>query len=77
MGKHSPRGRARIVFYGVAQEQIDAMAPAELAALDPVLDVIAAEPTVGTPTKHGSVRQYEQGAVRVIYVPTALGTRVI
>lgn len=76
MGKHSPR-QATVVFYDVAQEQIAAMTGDEQARLDRVLDVIATDPDVGTPTKHGSVREYVQDQVRVIYVPTALGTLVL
>ncbi|MFJ8828301.1 hypothetical protein ACIREE_42150 [Streptomyces sp. NPDC102467] len=76
MGQHPPH-RARIVFYDVALEQVNAMAPAELARLDVVLRVIAALPTVGTSTKRGSARQYEMGPVRVLYVRTALGTLVL
>lgn len=52
------------------------MPQADLDRLDAVLDVIASDPTVGTATKHGSVR-YQRAGVRVIYVPTALGTLVL
>ncbi|MER7203857.1 hypothetical protein CG723_30980 [Streptomyces sp. CB01635] len=76
MGKHSPR-RARVVFYDVAREQIQTMPRADLDRLDAVLDVIASDPTVGTATKHGSVREYQRAGVRVIYIPTALGTLVL
>ncbi len=76
MGKHTPR-QARIVFYDVAQHQIAAMTDPELARLDTALDVIAADPDAGTPTKHGSVREYVRDQVRIIYVPTALGTLVL
>lgn len=76
MGKHSPR-RARVVFYDVAREQIQTMPQADLDRLDAVLDVIASDPTVGTATKHGSVREYQRSGVRVIYIPTALGTLVL
>ncbi|MBM7167682.1 hypothetical protein JQK87_04525 [Streptomyces sp. G44] len=76
MGKHSPR-RARIVFYDVAREQIDAMPQSALDRLDPVLDAIAADPTLGRPSHHGSVREYHRGGIRVVYVPTALGTLVL
>ncbi|MFB6850964.1 hypothetical protein ACFCWV_00465 [Streptomyces sp. NPDC056341] len=76
MGRHSPR-RARIVFYDVAREQLEAMNDAELARLDLALDIIAADPQIGVQSKNGSVRTYQQDRVRVVYVPTALGTLVL
>lgn len=74
--RHAPR-RARIVFYDVAQEQIQAMTPSELGRLDPVLVAISKDPQVGVLTKHGSAREYIEGGVRVVYVPSALGTLVL
>ncbi|MEU9014295.1 hypothetical protein AB0D12_31900 [Streptomyces sp. NPDC048479] len=76
MGRHSNR-RARIVFYDVAQEQIQQMSPADQARLEPVLDVIASNPTIGVLSKNASYREYRHGGVRVLYVPTALGTLVL
>lgn len=77
MGKHSPKRRARIVLYDVAREQVESMSPAELARLDVALDVIADQPDIGSPTKNGPVREYVGHGVRVVYVPTALGTLVL
>ncbi|MFD0119687.1 hypothetical protein ACFVZL_41370 [Streptomyces sp. NPDC058320] len=74
MGK---QGRARIVFYDVAREQLEAMNQAELARLDTALDVIAADPQIGMLSKNGAIRTYQQDRVRVVYVPTALGTLVL
>ncbi|MFF1400587.1 hypothetical protein ACFVZD_43445 [Streptomyces sp. NPDC058287] len=74
MGK---QGRARIVFYDVAREQLEAMNQAELARLDTALDVIAADPQIGVSSKNGAIRTYQQDRVRVVYVPTALGTLVL
>ncbi|MDQ8706172.1 hypothetical protein RCO28_27430 [Streptomyces sp. LHD-70] len=76
MGKHSPR-RARIVLYDVAREQIETMSTAGLDRLEPVLDTIADDPSVGAPLKHGSMREYRHGGVRCLFVPTTLGTLVL
>ncbi|MFB7714116.1 hypothetical protein [Streptomyces sp. NPDC056105] len=75
MGK--PPRRARIVFYDVAREQLEAMNDAELARLDLALDIIAADPQIGVQSKNGSIRTYQHDRVRVVYVPTALGTLVL
>ncbi|MGW5529444.1 hypothetical protein [Streptomyces xanthochromogenes] len=77
MAKHHHPRRARIIFYDVAQEQVEAMSPAELALLEPALDTIALNPGVGTVSKHAAYREYRGASVRILYVPTALGTLVL
>ncbi|MEU9304730.1 hypothetical protein [Streptomyces sp. NPDC048269] len=76
MGKHGPR-RARVVFYDVAQEQIERMSEVERARLDPVLVAVSRNPEIGVLSKHGSVREHREAGVRVLYVPTALGTLIL
>ncbi|MFE9406828.1 hypothetical protein ACFYNY_34535 [Streptomyces sp. NPDC006530] len=76
-GRHHPPRRARIVFYDVAQEQVEAMTPAELALLEPALDAIARDPGIGDTSKNAAYREYRTPSVRVLYVPTALGTLVL
>ncbi|WP_328622585.1 hypothetical protein [Streptomyces sp. NBC_00354] len=76
MSKHGPR-RARVVFYDVAQEQIERMSESERTRLDPVLVAVSRNPELGVASKHGSVREHRQDGVRVLYVPTALGTLIL
>lgn len=76
MGRHAPR-RARIVFYDVAQEQIEKMTEAERLRLDPVLVAVSKDPAIGVLSKHGAIREHREDGVRILYVPTALGTLVL
>ncbi|MFE2285491.1 hypothetical protein ACFXDJ_15120 [Streptomyces sp. NPDC059443] len=76
MGRHAPR-RARIVFYDVAQEQIERMTQAERLRLDPPLVAISRNPEIGIPSKHDAIREHREAGVRILYVPTALGTLVL
>ncbi|MFD0269590.1 hypothetical protein ACFVGY_23940 [Streptomyces sp. NPDC127106] len=76
MGRHAPR-RARIVFYDVAQEQIEKMTEAEWLRLDPVLVAVSKDPEIGVLSKHGAIREHREAGVRILYVPTALGTLVL
>ncbi|MFJ6355326.1 hypothetical protein ACIQKB_38440 [Streptomyces sp. NPDC092046] len=76
MGRHAPR-RARIVFYDVAQEQIERMTEVERLRLDPVLVAISKDPKIGVLSKHGAIREHREGGVRILYVPTALGTLIL
>ncbi|GAA1552585.1 hypothetical protein [Streptomyces globosus] len=76
MSRHAPR-RARIVFYDVAQEQIEKMTEAERLRLDPVLVAVSKDPEIGVLSKHGAIREHREGGVRILYVPTALGTLVL
>ncbi|MFI0242256.1 hypothetical protein [Streptomyces sp. NPDC016845] len=72
---HLPRW-AHLVVHDVALEQAETMTPVARASLDMVLEAIAVDPLAGAPLQHGSVRQYVQGPVRIVYVPTALGLLV-
>ncbi|MFE2163895.1 hypothetical protein ACFXB3_02240 [Streptomyces sp. NPDC059447] len=76
MGRHAPR-RARIVFYDVAHEQIERMTEAERLRLDPVLVAVSKDPEIGVLSKHGAIREHLEDGVRILYVPTALGTLVL
>ncbi|MGW6985155.1 hypothetical protein ACWGE1_37825 [Streptomyces sp. NPDC054932] len=76
MVEHGPR-QDRIVFHDVAQEQIERMSGIQRARLDPVLVSISRNPGAGMLSKHGSVREHRADGVRVLYVPTALGTLVL
>ncbi|MFI8769534.1 hypothetical protein ACIGN6_32145 [Streptomyces sp. NPDC053792] len=76
MGRHGPK-RARIVFYDVAQEQIEKMTEAERLRLDPVLVAVSRNPELGVLSKHGAIREHRDDGVRILYVPTALGTLVL
>ncbi|MFG2298437.1 hypothetical protein ACGFY6_25905 [Streptomyces sp. NPDC048387] len=77
MGRHGGPKRARIVFYDVAQEQIERMTEAERLRLDPALVTISRNPEIGVPSKHGSIREHREDGVRIVYVPTALGTLIL
>ncbi|MGW6978287.1 hypothetical protein ACWGE1_02370 [Streptomyces sp. NPDC054932] len=76
MGRQGPK-RARIVFYDVALEQIERMTAAERERLDPVLVAVSRNPELGILSKHGAVREHREDGVRVLYVPTALGTLIL
>ncbi|MCX5078773.1 hypothetical protein OHA84_37905 (plasmid) [Streptomyces sp. NBC_00513] len=76
MGRHAPK-RARIVFYDVAQDQVEKMTEAERLRLDPVLVAVSRNPEIGVLSKHGAIREYREDGVRIVYVPTALGTLVL
>ncbi|MFH8410676.1 hypothetical protein ACH4FX_38785 [Streptomyces sp. NPDC018019] len=45
--------------------------------MPPVLDAVAADPDIGRPLAGNSLREYEQGGVRVIYYTTTLGTIIV
>ncbi|MEY2229721.1 hypothetical protein [Streptomyces virginiae] len=76
MGRHAPK-RARIVFYDVAQDQVEKMTEAERLRLDPVLVAVSRNPEIGVLSKHGAIREHREGGARILYVPTALGTLVL
>lgn len=76
MGRHAPK-RACIVFYDVAQDQIEKMTEAERLRLDPVLVAVSRNPEIGVLSKHGAIREHREDGVRILYVPTALGTLVL
>ncbi|WP_030724247.1 hypothetical protein [Streptomyces sp. NRRL F-2580] len=76
MGRHAPK-RARIVFYDVAQDQVEKMTEAERLRLDPVLVAVSRNPEIGVLSKHGAIREHRESGVRILYVPTALGTLVL
>ncbi|WP_331732134.1 hypothetical protein OG592_41215 (plasmid) [Streptomyces avidinii] len=76
MGRHAPK-RARIVFYDVAQDQVEKMTEAERLRLDPVLVAVSRNPEIGVLSKHGAIREHREGGVRILYVPTSLGTLVL
>ncbi|WP_327286070.1 hypothetical protein OG974_30205 (plasmid) [Streptomyces sp. NBC_00597] len=76
MGRHTPK-RARIVFYDVAQDQVERMTEAERLRLDPALVAVSRNPEIGVLSKNGSIREHRQDGVRIVYVPTALGTLVL
>lgn len=76
MGNRVPR-RARIVFYDVAQEQVERMTDAERVRLDFALAEISTDPAIGSVSKHAAYREYARDGVRVLYVPSALGTLVL
>ncbi|GHB81935.1 hypothetical protein GCM10010347_61040 [Streptomyces cirratus] len=76
MGRHAPK-QARIVFYDVAQEQIEKMTDAERLRLDPALAAVSGNPEIGVSSKHGAIREHREAGVRILYVPTALGTLVL
>jgi hypothetical protein len=75
--KHGPR-RALVVFHSVAEEQIERMTDNERTRLDPALVEISRNPlTAGKQISDGLEREYRQDGVRVIYLPTVLGTVVL
>lgn len=53
------------------------MTEAERLRLDPVLVAISRNPEIGVLSKHGAIREHREGGVRILYVPTALGTLVL
>ncbi|MFC9586685.1 hypothetical protein ACFVJ8_28200 [Streptomyces yangpuensis] len=53
------------------------MTEAERLRLDPALVAISRNPEIGVPSKHGSIREHREDGVRIVYVPTALGTLIL
>ncbi|WP_405852210.1 hypothetical protein OG361_05755 [Streptomyces sp. NBC_00090] len=59
------------------QEQIEKMTEAERLRLDLALVAISRNPEIGGLSKHGAIRGHREDGVRILYVPTALGTLVL
>lgn len=53
------------------------MTDAERVRLDFALAEISTDPAIGAVSKHAAYREYARDGVRVLYVPSALGTIII
>lgn len=74
--KHGP-WRAHVVLHDVAEQQIDALTDAERAVLDPVIVKISTDHTIGTQAEGKLEWEYRTEQVRVVYIPTVLGTVIL
>ncbi|MHC3390935.1 hypothetical protein ACLQ2E_15925 [Streptomyces lavendulocolor] len=69
--------RGRVVLHDVAGQQIDTMTDDERALLHPVIAELAADHTIGTHTEGRVEWEYRTDRVRVVYIPTVLGTVIL
>ncbi|MDJ0466802.1 hypothetical protein [Streptomyces sp. H27-C3] len=53
------------------------MTDTELARLDPAIVRVSLDPRIGTAAEGRLEREYRSGGVRIVYIPTVLGTLII
>lgn len=73
---HGPR-RAEVIFYEVAQSQLQKMSAAEMVRADRAIVAISVNPWLGDPIGRSPLREYREDSVRVIYTATVLGSVII
>lgn len=73
---HGPR-RAEVVFYEVAQNQLQKLSAAEMVRADRAIVAISVNPWLGDPIDGSPLREHREGDTRVIYTATALGKIII
>ncbi|MFB9558602.1 hypothetical protein [Streptomyces roseoviridis] len=74
--KHGP-WRAHIVLHDVAEQQIDAMTDAEREVLDAAIVRLSLDHRIGTRVEGKLEWEYRDDRVRVVYIPTVVGTIIL
>ena len=74
--KHGP-WRAHVVLHDVAEQQIDAMTDAEREVLDPAIVRLSLDHRAGAQVEGKLEWEYRDNRVRIVYIPTALGTVIL
>ncbi|MFG2840929.1 hypothetical protein ACGFYE_38760 [Streptomyces zaomyceticus] len=74
--KHGP-WRAHVVLHDVAERQIDEMPDADREVLDAVIVRLSLDHRIGTRGEGKLEWEYRDGRVRVVYIPTVIGTIIL
>ncbi|MFI1712617.1 hypothetical protein [Streptomyces litmocidini] len=74
--KHGP-WRAHIVLHDVAERQIEAMSDADREVLDAAIVRLSLDHRVGTRVEGKLEWEYRDDRVRIVYIPTAVGTIIL
>ncbi|QGZ53330.1 hypothetical protein GPZ77_34435 (plasmid) [Streptomyces sp. QHH-9511] len=74
--KHGP-WRAHVVLHDVAEQQIEAMTDAEREVLDPAIVRLSLDHRLGAQVEGKMEWEYRDSRVRIVYIPTALGTVIL
>ncbi|GGU11445.1 hypothetical protein [Streptomyces lateritius] len=74
--KHGP-WRAHVVLHDVAEQQIEAMTDAEREILDPAIVRLSLDHRLGAQVEGKMEWEYRDSRVRIVYIPTALGTVIL
>ncbi|MFD3998994.1 hypothetical protein [Streptomyces sp. NPDC058583] len=74
--KHGP-WRAHVVVHDVAERQIDEMTDADREVLDAAIVRLSLDHRIGTRAEGKLEWEYRDGRVRVVYIPTVVGTIIL
>lgn len=74
--KHGP-WRAHVVLHDVAEQQIEAMTDAEREILDPAIVRLSLDHRLGAQVEGKMEWEYRDSRVRIVHIPTALGTVIL
>ncbi|MFI8916697.1 hypothetical protein ACIGW4_34505 [Streptomyces sp. NPDC053513] len=74
--KHGP-WRAHIVLHDVAERQIEAMSDADREVLDAAIVRLSLDHRVGTRVEGKLEWEYRDDRVRIVYIPTVVGTIIL
>ncbi|WP_328484894.1 hypothetical protein [Streptomyces zaomyceticus] len=74
--KHGP-WRAHVVLHDVAERQIDEMPDADREVLDAAIVRLSLDHRIGTRAEGKLEWEYRDGRVRVVYIPTVVGTIIL
>ncbi|MFD3537740.1 hypothetical protein [Streptomyces sp. NPDC058664] len=74
--KHGP-WRAHVVLHDVAERQIEAMSDADREVLDAVIVRLSLDHQAGTRIEGKLEWEYRDSRVRIVYIPTVVGTIIL
>ncbi|MGW5003081.1 hypothetical protein ACWEP8_36120 [Streptomyces hydrogenans] len=74
--KHGP-WRAHVVLHDVAEQQIDAMNDEEREVLDKAIVRLSLDHSIGTQAEGKLEWEYRDERVRILYIPTVIGTIIL
>ncbi|MER6477146.1 hypothetical protein ACFY9C_35400 [Streptomyces filamentosus] len=74
--KHGP-WRAHVVLHDVAEQQIDAMSDEDREVLDKVIVRLSLDHRIGTQAEGKLEWEYRDDRVRILYIPTVIGTIIL
>ncbi|MFC9590902.1 hypothetical protein [Streptomyces sp. NPDC056944] len=74
--KHGP-WRAHVVLHDVAERQIEAMSDADREVLDEAIVRLSFDHRIGTRAEGKLEWEYRDEGVRIVYIPTVVGTIIL
>ncbi|MGW8357697.1 hypothetical protein [Streptomyces wedmorensis] len=74
--KHGP-WRAHVVLHDVAERQIDAMSDLDREVLDAAIVRLSLDHRAGTRVESKLEWEYRDDRVRIVYIPTVVGTIIL